>query len=73
MHAIIRMVKSNAIGMSCAAAMYLKGESVDQNTTQAIELYEKAASLGSNKALNGLGYMYFFGQSVPKNEVLRHL
>jgi hypothetical protein len=57
------------LGMCAGAAMYLKGEGGEQNTSRAVEIYEKAASLGSNKALNGLGYIYFFGQTVPKNEV----
>ena len=31
-------------------------------------MYSEAASLGSVKALNGLGYLYFYGDAVPKNE-----
>jgi len=53
--------------------MFLKGEGTDQNVSRAIELYEDAAGHGSAKALNGLGFMYFYGQSVSKNEVSRLL
>jgi len=57
----------------CAMAnMYLKGEGTvpanSKNVTLAIELYEEAAALGSVRGLNGLGYIYFYGQEVPKNE-----
>lgn len=57
----------------CAMAnMYLKGEGTTpantKNVTRAIALYEEAAALGSIRGLNGLGYIYFYGQEVPKNE-----
>jgi hypothetical protein len=43
--------------------MYLKGEGMDAgNTSKALELYTDAAERGSVKALNGLGYIYFYGQ-----------
>jgi TPR repeat protein len=49
--------------------MHLKGEGTPQkNTSLAVDLYEEAAALGSIKALNGLGYIYFYGESLPKNE-----
>ena len=55
--------------MCGAANMYLKGEGTAVNASRAIELYENATSTpgGSVRALNGLGYIYFFGQVVPKN------
>lgn len=58
--------------MCCAAAMYVKGEGMGQpNASRAIELYTEAADLGSVKALNGLGYIYFYGQGgVTKNLVM---
>jgi TPR repeat protein len=37
--------------------------------TKAVDHYEKAAALGSVKALNGLGFLYFYGEALPKNEV----
>ena len=43
------------VGMCGAAGMYLKGEGTAQNITRAISLYENASSLGSIRALNGLG------------------
>ena len=47
---------------------YLKGEGSEKNVSRAVELYSEAAALGSVKALNGLGYLYFYGDAVPKNE-----
>jgi SEL1 protein len=62
--------RGNTQAMCCAAAMHLKGEGgADVNLTRSIELYEQAVAIGSAKALNGLGYLYFYGQAVPKNEV----
>jgi TPR repeat protein len=46
-----------------------QGEGTEKNVTKAVDLYEEAAALGSVKALNGLGYIYFYGQALPKNEV----
>ena len=64
-------------GLCGAANMYLKGEGTNppgfKNATHAIELYEEAlaGSTGSIRALNGLGYIYFYGlgDEVEKNEV----
>jgi TPR repeat protein len=33
----------------------------------AVEWYEKAVELGEPGALNGLGYLNFFGKEVPQN------
>ena len=46
--------------------MLLKGEGASANTTEAVEWYEKAAAQ-TIRELNGLGYLYFFGQSLPQN------
>lgn len=64
-------------GLCGAANMFLKGEGTSppgfKNATYAIELYERALaeSSGSIRALNGLGYIYFYGlgDEVEKNEV----
>ena len=50
------------------AKMTLKGGGGDRNLTKALEYYENAANRSSPDALNGLGYMYFYGDNVPKNE-----
>lgn len=44
----------------------------DKNITHAVELYEEAAALGSVKALNGLGFAYFYGHGddLPANKVV---
>ena len=56
-------------GQCAMAAMLLKGEGGEKNVSEAIRIYEQAASNGSVTALNGLGYVYFFGNEVPKNMV----
>ncbi len=48
--------------------MYLKGEGAAVNVTKAIQLYESATANGSVRAYNGLGYLYFYGNQVEKNE-----
>lgn len=55
-------------GMCGAANMYLKGEGTTVNVSKAIELYESATANGSVRAYNGLGYLYFYGNQVEKNE-----
>ena len=45
------------------------GEGTDKNVTRAEELYSEAASKGSVRALNGHGFIYFYGtDGVLKNE-----
>src|SRR5690606_8192199 len=56
-------------GMAAAANMLIKGEGTEQNVTQALQLYERAAAEGSIQALNGLGFLYFNGDAVPQNMV----
>ena len=59
--------------MCCEAAMFLKGEGMaERNTSRALELYTRAADMGSVKALNGLGFIYFYGQGgLQQNYVSR--
>jgi TPR repeat protein len=55
-------------GLCGAAGMYIKGEGTDKNVSQAVVMYESAAAQGSVRALNGLGFFYFFGDGdVPAN------
>ncbi len=54
--------------MCGAANMFLKGEGAPVNVSKAIELYESATANGSVRAYNGLGYLYFYGNQVEKNE-----
>ncbi|ETV98310.1 hypothetical protein H310_09012 [Aphanomyces invadans] len=49
------------IGMSAAAGMLLKGEGVAQDNETAIRWYEQAAMSNNVRALNGLGYIHFYG------------
>jgi TPR repeat protein len=58
----------NPMGMCGAAGMYIKGEATDKNISRAVALYESAASQGSVRALNGLGFFYFHGDGdTPAN------
>ena len=59
---------NNADGQIGCANMLLKGEGTEKNTTAAVEWYEKAAAQNHTRALNGLGYLYFFGNSLPENK-----
>jgi len=46
------------------AKMVLKGEGAPRNASEALEHYRAAAERGSADALNGLGYLYFYGEDV---------
>ena len=46
------------------AKMALKGEGAPQNTSEALEHYRAAAERGGADALNGLGYLYFYGDDA---------
>jgi len=46
------------------AKMALKGEGAPRNTSEALEHYRAAAERGSADALNGLGYLYFYGDDA---------
>ncbi|CAM9413300.1 unnamed protein product [Chrysoparadoxa australica] len=50
-----------------AADMYLKGEGGPANYTRAAELYTAAAEENHVRALNGLGFEYFFGHNFEQN------
>lgn len=53
------------------AGMLLKGEGADQDNATAIDWYEKAAMQNHTRALNGLGFIHFYGSSgVPENKSL---
>ncbi len=52
----------DASGICGVANMHLKGEGTEKNISHAIGLYEVAASNGSIRAYNGLGYIYFYGK-----------
>jgi TPR repeat protein len=48
----------------------LLGEGTLRNISKAEELYDAAAEKGSTRALNGHGFMYFYGlEGIDKNEV----
>lgn len=49
--------------------MYMKGEGTEPNYSRAVTLYELAAKEGHVRALNGLGFEYFHGHVLLRNEV----
>ena len=49
------------------AAMLLRGEGGPPDHAAAVAHYEAAAAAGSAKALNGLGYEYFYGHTLDQN------
>ncbi|KAF0744070.1 hypothetical protein Ae201684_001333 [Aphanomyces euteiches] len=51
----------SSVAMSAAAGMLLKGEGVTQDNETAIQWYERAAKHNDVRALNGLGYIHFYG------------
>jgi TPR repeat protein len=55
---------------TAAGNLLLKGEGVEMNRTRARGYYEAAAAQDDTEALNGLGFLYFFGDEqagVSKN------
>ena len=42
--------------------IYVGTQDGEKNVTEAIRLYEQAVEGGSVSAMNGLGYLYFYGQ-----------
>ena len=56
--------RGNPTGQSACADMLIKGEGVEQNATEAVAWYQKAAAQNNIRALNGLGYCYYNGQGV---------
>ncbi len=48
--------------------MFLKGEGVDKNTSNALILYQQAAQQNHANAQYHLGLMYHLGDGVPKDD-----
>lgn len=49
--------------MTGCGNLLLKGEGVAQNTTAALEWYERAVEQDDLSAMNGLGFIHFFGRA----------
>jgi TPR repeat protein len=61
----------NADALVRAAELCLKGEGTPKNFTAALAYYERAGAMNDTRALNGLGYAYYFGQhGVEQNATL---
>jgi TPR repeat protein len=54
------------VGQAACGNMLLKGEGVPKNVTAAIELYQKSAAKDNIRALNGLGFAYYYGDGVEQ-------
>jgi TPR repeat protein len=54
------------VGQAACGNMLLKGEGVPKNVTAAIELYQKSAAQDNIRALNGLGFAYYYGDGVEQ-------
>ena len=62
------MLRGNVYSKCCVASMALKGEGTQKNVSKAIQLYEEAVLQNNSvKAMNGLGYLYFYGNEVQQN------
>lgn len=62
------------MGMCGAGAMLLKGEGgTPKNLSAGMIWYEKAAAQDTVKALNGLGYIYFYGNEEIERNYTRAL
>ncbi len=61
--------KANTMQSMNAEDCYQRAESLYQANkySESIEWYEKAASMGSEKAMNALGYSYMFGEGVEED------
>ncbi len=55
------------------AAMYERGEGVQQDYVEAVKWYRKAAEQGFAGAQTNLGYMYAMGRGVPQDLVTAHM
>ena len=55
------------------AVLYEKGAGVEQDDSQAMRWYQRAAAAGDLTATNNIGFLYFAGQGVERNigEALR--
>ncbi len=47
--------------------MYYYGQGVQQDHTEAVRWYRKAAEHGNSKAESALGSSYYYGQGVPRD------
>ena len=59
--------KNHSGAINNLAVNYAKGKGLEKNVSKAIELYTKAASLGSKYAQQTLGHRYVHGRGVEKN------
>ena len=60
-------VNGSEFGMIKLAFMYLDGIGVEKDTKKALELFEKASSLGNTDAKNILAKLYYDGESIEQD------
>jgi TPR repeat protein len=59
--------QGNPDALTAVGVMYVKGQGVDRDYTQALDLFNRAISAGSEDAEAELGYMYGSGYGVPQD------
>jgi TPR repeat protein len=66
-----RAANQGSLGAMCSAGgMFVKGEGGHgKNVTKALAYYQQAAEKDFVRALNGLGFLYFYGDAVEQNFV----
>jgi len=59
----------SGVGHTACGNLLLKGEGVEQNVTKALEHYGLAVEQDNLEAMNGLGYIYYFGKAGVDQDV----
>lgn len=60
-------IKGDSLAQNTLGRMYLQGLGVDQNYSEALSLFNKAAAKGLPNAQNNLGVIYAAGKGVEQN------
>ncbi len=61
------MENGNADAACDLGSFYYTGRIGEQNFAMAVELYQRAAKMGSRQANENLGYCYYYGRDIPKD------
>ncbi len=61
------MENGNADAACDLGSFYYTGRIGNQDFAMAVELYQRAAKMGSRQANENLGYCYYYGRDIPKD------
>ncbi|MCD8307993.1 MAG: sel1 repeat family protein [Clostridia bacterium] len=61
------MENGNADAACDLGSFYYTGRIGEQNFAMAVELYKRAADMGSRQANENLGYCYYYGRDIPRD------